>query len=78
MQNTFETIRSIGKTYRNIGRFRKILSVLLANGFGNFFRDLRMLAALGLNPKDIDNPQASVTEDELANRIRRYRILLNG
>ncbi len=76
MQNTFETIRSIGKTYRNIGRFRKILSVLLANGFGNFFRDLRMLAALGLNPKDIDNPQASVTEDELANRIRNTLIEL--
>ena len=77
MQNSLQTIRNIGRTYRNIGRFRKILSVLLANGFGNFFRDLRMLASLGLNIKDVENSQSSPsTNEEWAERLRRYSYLL--
>ncbi len=77
MQNSLQTIRNIGRTYRNIGRFRKILSVLLANGFGTFFKDLRMLAALGLNSKDVENSQASPeTIDEWAERLRKTLIEL--
>ena len=77
MQNSLQTIRNIGRTYRNIGRFRKILSVLLANGFGNFFRDLRMLAALGLNSKDVENSQSSPsTNEEWAERLRNTLIEL--
>ncbi len=36
------TIRSISQTYRHISRYRQIVNILLKNGFGYLFRDVRI------------------------------------
>ena len=36
------TIRSISQTYRHINRYRQIVNILLKNGFGYLFRDVRI------------------------------------
>ncbi|MBR0459297.1 MAG: AarF/ABC1/UbiB kinase family protein [Victivallales bacterium] len=42
-----ETIRNISRTYRHIQRYRQIVGVLLKNGFGYLFHDLRLHTPLG-------------------------------
>ena len=45
------TIRNITKTYRHIARYRRIISVLLKNGLGFLFNDLRIHKPFGRDVK---------------------------
>lgn len=61
------TIRNITRTYRHITRYRRILSILLRNGFGYLFKDLRIHRPSGLFRKNGKNtPDESEHEGSTA------------
>ncbi|MBR4219700.1 MAG: AarF/ABC1/UbiB kinase family protein [Victivallales bacterium] len=55
MPSGITTIRNISRTYRHIGRYRKIVGILLKNGFGFLFKDLKVFSLLGFSKKEIDS-----------------------
>lgn len=65
------TIRNITKTYRHINRYRKILSILLRNGFGFLFNDLHIHKPFGLGkvPNE-DLESAGINHAGFAKRLR--------
>ena len=57
MPSGIKTIRNISRTYRHIGRYRKIVGILLKNGFGFLFKDLNVFRLLGFSKKELDSSQ---------------------
>lgn len=70
MADGIATIRKIGKTYRHIARYRKILQILLSNGYGFLFKDLRILNVLDLKKKEIEAESKKEPSIQYASRLR--------
>ncbi len=77
MPSGIKTIRNISRTYRHIGRYRKIVGILLKNGFGFLFKDLNVLRLLGFSKKELDSSNSEAAPlVEYAPRLRSTLIEL--
>ncbi|HQL87814.1 MAG TPA: AarF/ABC1/UbiB kinase family protein [Lentisphaeria bacterium] len=61
----FDTIIKISRTYRHVGRYRRIVQVLLRYGFGYMVQALRIHVPRGLRGADVDD-DADVDASDLA------------
>ena len=77
MPSGIKTIRNISRTYRHIGRYRRIVGILLKNGFGFLFKDLKVFRLLGFSQKELDSSRMeAVPLVDYAPRLRSTLIEL--
>ena len=75
--NGIKTLRTITRTYRHLKRYKQIFSIIMKNGFGYVFRDLKLympgnMAFLSSRKRD----ERQLAETKLAERLRAMLVEL--